>query len=70
MAESASDLQYSLKRLKEYCDTWKLRINVDKTKLLIFSRKRQIKNVNFVYNNSAVEIINDFNYQGAYFYKS
>ena len=36
LAESADDLQASLTRLKEYCDMWGLKVNRDKTQIVIF----------------------------------
>ena len=33
-------LQQALDALFDYCDKWSLRVNVDKTKIAIFSRKK------------------------------
>ena len=38
LAENPNDLQASLDEMKKYCDTFDLHINVNKTKILIFSR--------------------------------
>jgi hypothetical protein len=38
IAESENDLQNALNTFNLYCDQWKLKINVDKTKVLIFSK--------------------------------
>ena len=38
LAENPKDLQASLDEMKKYCDTFGLHINVNKTKILIFSR--------------------------------
>ena len=35
-SKSAHGLQKSLDRLSSYCDTWKLNINLDKTKVMLF----------------------------------
>ena len=40
LANSAINLQKGLNELKTYCDKWKLQINSDKTKVLIFSNKK------------------------------
>ena len=37
MAESAEQLQTALNQLNEYCGQWNLKINTDKTKIVIFS---------------------------------
>ena len=34
----AEGLQQALGALSDYCDKWSLRVNVDKTKVVIFSR--------------------------------
>ena len=38
LAENPKDLQASLDEMKKYCDTFDLHINVNKTKILFFSR--------------------------------
>ena len=35
-SKSAHGLQKSIDRLSSYCDTWKLNINLDKTKVMLF----------------------------------
>ena len=37
-ANSKENLQKCLNALKEYCDKWKLKINADRTKIMIFSK--------------------------------
>ena len=39
-ASSKENLQKCLDGLKLYCDKWKLQINADKTKVMIFSKKK------------------------------
>ena len=67
MAESAADLQIQLDKFCEYCRTWKLKVNVEKTKVLIFSRGRLPSNITFKYDGSEIEIVNEFNYLGILF---
>jgi hypothetical protein len=38
MAESPEELQMLLDAFDDYCTIWKLKVNVDKTKIMIFSR--------------------------------
>ena len=42
-ASSKEDLQKCLDGLKLYCDKWKLQINADKTKVMIFFQNRSPK---------------------------
>ena len=43
MAENAIDLQQQLNVFTEYCKTWKLKVNVNKSNVLIFSNGRTLK---------------------------
>jgi hypothetical protein len=47
-AESEKDWQNALNTFKWYCDQWKLKINVDKTKVLIFSKGNIRRNLKFI----------------------
>ncbi len=67
-ANSAEDLQNSINCLVEYSAMWKLKINVDKTKIIIFSKNgRHSKNLTFSCNGNPVEIVNEFKYLGVIF---
>ena len=37
-AESPEKLQIALDTMRSYCDTWKLQVNVSKTKVVVFSK--------------------------------
>ena len=39
MAESPEELQMLLDAFDDYCTIWKLKVNVDKTKILIFFKR-------------------------------
>jgi hypothetical protein len=42
-AESPEKLQNSLTCFKEYCNLWKLKVNTDKTKIMIFGKGNKCK---------------------------
>ena len=63
-ATSKRQLQHSLNMYERYCRQWKLQVNVDKTKILIFGRKRR---QTFTLNNKQVEVIDKFKYLGVIF---
>jgi hypothetical protein len=44
MAESPEELQTLLDTFDDYYTIWNLKVNVDKTKIMIFSRGRQPQN--------------------------
>ena len=66
MAESAEELQNALNELNIYCFEWKLTVNVDKTKILIFSKGPMLK-IKFYYNNLVLDSVRYFKYLGAVF---
>ena len=66
MAESAEELQNALNEFQMYCFEWKLTVNVDKTKILIFSKGPMLK-TKFYYNNLVIESVRDFKYLGVVF---
>jgi hypothetical protein len=45
MAESSSNLQTLLDKFYLYCDTWKMKVNVDKTNIVVFSKGRLPRNL-------------------------
>jgi len=64
-ASSARDLQISLNNLSTYSKLWKLKVNVEKTKIMVFSRNgRYSKNIRFVYEEEKLEIVKEFKYLG------
>ena len=67
-ATSKEKLQKCLNGLKLYCDKWKLQINADKTKVIIFSKqKTRLDNINFSIGGSKIEIVEEFKYLGVTF---
>lgn len=62
-SENPDDLQKSLNFFSEYCDLWKLHVNIEKTKVLIFSKGRVSKRI-FLYRDVPLEIVNEFKYLG------
>ena len=67
-ANSIENLQRCLNGLKQYCDKWKLQVNVDKTKIIIFSNKKVKKeNITFSIGGKNIEIVEEFKYLGVTF---
>ena len=65
---SPTALQSILNDLYNYCNTWGLKINVNKTKTMIFERGRST-NHNFTLNNIKLENVSSFKYLGVHFSK-
>ena len=61
MASSVTDLQYSLNRFEEYCRTWKLNINTEKTKVVVFNA-RKTNSFHFKLGDQNIEITDRYKY--------
>lgn len=70
LSESDSGLQHALNVFYSYCNEWQLNVNVEKTKVLIFSKGRPNRNYNFVFNDKQLEIVNEYKYLGIYMSRS
>ena len=51
-----------------FCNMWKVQVNVDKSKIHIFSRDRICIRLSFIYDDKSIEIFNDFMYLGVVFF--
>ena len=66
--DSPLDLQCKLNRLKEYCDSWGLEVNCNKTKIMVFRKRGGLRDdEKWNYGEDDIEIVNDFNYLGTVF---
>ena len=63
-ATSRKGLQDSLNAYADYCSTWKLDVNVDKTKIVCFDNRHQAE---FMLNGETVETVSTFKYLGVVF---
>ena len=50
MSDTSDGLQTLLNNFYEYSKLWKLKVNIDKTKIIVFSTSRTAENVHFLYN--------------------
>ena len=72
LGDTENDLQISLDLYQNYCDTWKLSVNAQKSKVIVFSKGKQRNNNfnNFKYNQSSIETLNEYRYLGIIFSRS
>ena len=68
-AHNEHDLMSLLQTFNEYCFLWKLDINYDKTKVLVFGDKFG-RNRNISVNNQPLEVVDTFKYLGVLFSKN
>ena len=67
LGETPEDLQDSLNSLDQYCKTWKLEINVSKSKVVIFSRGKVRKIQTWNLGDQVIETTDDYVYLGTTF---
>ena len=61
-SKSAEELQEGLNLLLNYCNRWKLKVNVDKTKIMVFRNGGVLpENLIFYYDNQVLEIVKKSN---------
>ena len=67
LAESEYELQNAINHLSNYCYKWNLEVNVEKTKIMIFSRGKVRKLPVFTYRKNVIEIVHEYLYLGILF---
>ena len=68
LAEKAEQLQKALKSLYDYCDKFDLKVNLDKTKVIIFSKGKIRRHKHFTFGeNNIINIVDDYVYLGTIF---
>ena len=69
ISEWKEGIKSALNTYSEYCNEWRLTINVDKSKVMVFSKGRQTE-YNFQINNNDIEVDKEFKYLGVLFSRS
>ena len=65
LSESEKGLQSCLDNLNSYCNIWKLKINISKTKVIVFSKgKRKTDNLKCYIENKKLEVVRKYKYLG------
>lgn len=68
LSESADDLQHSINSLHNYSQEWKLKVNIAKTKVMIFNKQgRTINDHFFKCDNEQIEVVSKQTYLGLNF---
>jgi hypothetical protein len=70
VATCASDLQLMLDKLDEYCNRWRLCVNVKKTEVMIFQShacKQPRTGFTFTFNGRPLSVVDSFKYLGIVF---
>ena len=64
LSQSKKGLQNSLNALYDYCDCWKLQVNTDKSKVIVFNSNGKTFLDEFTYNDSCIETVSHYSYLG------
>ena len=67
---SPDSLQSMLADIEAYCDRWGLKMNTNKTEVLIFEKGSRYTDRSFYLYNSKLEIVTQFKYLCVTFYKN
>ena len=57
LSDDSKHFQDMLNVFSEYCKNWKLKINIEKTKVVIFGNHIRIRNVTFFIDGQSIEIV-------------
>ena len=70
-SKSSEALQNMLNRLHAYSTLWDLKVNTEKTKIMIhvFEKGRKTS-IDIFYDNTLLEVVDSFKYLGTMFYKN
>ncbi|XP_073842692.1 uncharacterized protein [Musca autumnalis] len=65
LADSPKELQKMINALEQYCFQWSLKVNLAKSKIMVFRKGTRVPaNLNFYYNSQVIEIVNNYKYLG------
>ena len=70
LADTAQGLQLGLDSLYEYCQRWKLKINTNKSKIMIFRKGSRLHRNIWKYGDESLEVVNALPYLGILFSSS
>ena len=67
-SETEEGLQNGINILNAYCNRWKLKVNISKTKVVVFRKGGTLpRNLKFYYDEQELEIVSSFSYLGIVF---
>lgn len=66
LSETESGLKNSIKALEKYCDKWGLKVNIKKTKILVFNRplSKKVKQIHCEIDGKRIDIVKSYTYLG------
>ena len=70
LSETPEGLQHALEKVNDYCENWLLKINADKTKVMIFNKSGRLVKEKFTLGDDLLENVNSYTYLGLEFVPS
>jgi hypothetical protein len=70
LSEIPENLQYQLDIFNEYCTCWHLKVNTEKTKVVIFGKGNANMAKSFTLSDKELEIVDSLRYLGVLFCKN
>jgi hypothetical protein len=67
LAETPESLQNALNSFENYCTRWKLKVNLNKTKVVIFCKRKSRHIQSFKLFGHALDIVDSYSYLGVTF---
>ena len=67
ICERPEGLQSAVTKLEKYCERWRLTVNLQKTKVLVFSKSGRIVPTEIKLNGVALECVRQYEYLGIVF---
>ena len=68
VGKTPNEIQGHLDHLLEYCNYWGLKVNIDKTKIVVFRKRGKLLPMErWTYDGHTIDTVNDFNYLGVLF---
>ena len=64
VSETEEGLQNSLNEIFQYSEKWRLNVNTDKSKIMIFNKAGKMCKLKFLLGNEVLENVNSYNYLG------
>ena len=62
MSETEGGLQQALHNFEQYCDLWKLKVNIQKTKFVIFSKRKYKGKRSFKLYDENIDIVDPYTF--------
>jgi hypothetical protein len=67
LSETKEGMQQALDIFESYCEIWKLQVNVAKTKVMIFRKRKTAQDPKFILHGQTLDIVDTYSYLGIIF---